>query len=258
MVDFVHCTRLMANPLHAYGYLRSGRSPEIGDFRTGPLRFRARKQDWLAIKEVLVLDEYACVDRVLDGISAPRILDIGANIGCFALRSLSAFPGASVASVEAASDTFEILAQNRALNPGCDWQVLNRGVWGSQGPLTIVRRGLALAHRVVEGVGDDAVQGITLQALVESLAWPRVDLIKIDIEGGEESVVPAAADVLRECPALLVEVHTDRIDAAPVLATLHSVYRHAWQLNDRLSAKPLYLWARDAFDLPRDAVPIRP
>lgn len=248
-VDFAWCSVLLRNPFMAYGFLRRGRLPEVARFRFGPLPFQARKQDWCVIREVVVADEYACIDRLLAGQAAPKVLDLGANIGCFALRVLSRIPRATVVSVEAAQDTFDVLRDNRSLNPGCDWTVLNYGVWGDDGPLTIQRRGLAMAHRVIEGEGAETVNGISLASLVQSLGWQRVDLIKIDIEGGEESVVPAAIDVLRATGTLIIEVHTDRIDSKPVLDTLRTVFPHAWQVNDRSSSKPVYVLSHAPLDL---------
>lgn len=255
-VEFVQCSTLLRNPFLAYGFLRSGRLPEVARFRVGPLQFQARKQDWCVIREVVVLDEYACIDRLLAGQDAPKVLDLGANIGCFALRVLSRFPRAAVVSVEAAQDTFTVLQDNRNLNPASDWTVLNYGVWGDDKPLTIQRRGLAMAHRVIEGEGLESVRGISLASLVQSLGWQRVDLIKIDIEGGEESVVPAAIDVLRATSALVIEVHTDRIDAGKVMDALRAVFRHAWQVNDRSSSKPVYVLSHAPLDLDGIGVPV--
>jgi len=255
-VDFVWCSVLMRKPFLAYGFLRSGRLPEVARFRMGPLQFQARKQDWCVIREVVVADEYACIDRLLAGQAAPKVLDLGANIGCFALRVLSRFPGAAVVSVEAAQDTFAVLQDNRNLNPACDWTVLNYGVWGEDRPLTIQRRGLAMGHRVIEGEGVESVRGISLASLVQSLGWQRVDLIKIDIEGGEESVVPAAIDVLRATSALVIEVHTDRIDSRPVMDALRAVFSHAWQVNDRGSSKPVYVLSHTPLNLDRLGVQV--
>jgi hypothetical protein len=106
-----------------------------------------------------------------------------------------------------------------------------------------------MAHRVIEGVGAESVRGISLASLVQSLGWQRVDLIKIDIEGGEESVVPAAIDVLHVTNTLVIEVHTDRIDSKPVIDALRAVFSHAWQVNDRGSSKPVYVLSHAPLNL---------
>ena len=247
--DLINCTLMMRNPYQAYGYLRSGMNPQIGEFKLGGLRFRARKEDWIAIREVLIEDEYLCVERLIPKNSEPRVLDLGANIGSFALRVFMHCPDAQIASVEAAEDTFQILKDNRHLNSGSNWHALNFGVWRDDGPLTLMRRGISVGHRVIEGAGDDVVQGISISTLLGNLGWEKVDLIKMDIEGGEEAVIPAALDVLRKTRFLIVEIHSDRIDAEPVISALQSIYEYHWQLNDRKSSKPLFVMANESLDL---------
>lgn len=217
------------------------------------MSFRARKEDWVAIREVLVADEYSCIDGLFSPDYAPRVLDLGANIGSFALRVFLRFPMAQVVSVEAASDTFQILEANKLANNSLHWQVLNNGVWRDDGPLTLMRRGISVGHRVVEGAGEDHVQGISLNTLLDGLGWDRVDLIKMDIEGGEEAVIPAAQDALRRTRVLIIEIHSDRIDPVPVLSVLRPIYSSYWQLNDRKSSKPLYLMTNESLDLGVDA-----
>ena len=67
--------------------------------------------------------------------------------------------GAQVVSVEAAADTFEVLEANKSANSSKNWEVMNFGVWSEDGPLTLMRRGISVSHRVVEGRGSDAIDG---------------------------------------------------------------------------------------------------
>lgn len=247
--NLFYCTRVMGNPVVAYGFLRRGHQPEAGSFRLGKVRFQARKGDWIAVREVLINDEYACITRLLGPEATPRVLDLGANIGSFALRMFLHCPGAQVASVEAAKDTFDVLRANKELNPAFDWQVFHNGIWRSDGPLGLVRRDISVSHLVTEGEGDDAVEGIALDTLLKRLGWDRVDLIKMDIEGGEEAVVPAAIEVLRRTRFLIIEVHNDRIDSCNVTANLKALYRNWWQINDRTASKPLYLLSNERLEL---------
>lgn len=247
--NLYHCSRLIDHPSRAYGFLRRGHQPEVGSFHLGDLRFRARKGDWVAIREVLINDEYSCVAQILGNKKSPHILDLGANIGSFALRVLRHCPSAQVASVEAANDTFQILKGNRELNPSARWQVFNNGIWGQDGPLRLDRRGSSLSHRVTEGEGDDAIDGIALPTLVAKLGWEAIDLIKMDIEGGELAAVPVAASVLERSRFLIIEIHKDRIDPKPVLDTLRSIYRHCWQIGKRITNKPLYVMTNETVQL---------
>lgn len=247
--DLGACTRLMGNPFLAYGYLRAKHNSHMGSFRVGSLHFQGRKEDWVAIREVLVGDEYSCIDRLFPPSAEPRILDLGANIGCFALRVFLRYSMAHVASVEAAGDTFQVLEANKQANASLSWQVFNNGVWCDDGPLILMRRGIPAGHRVVEGGTGDVVRGISLDSLMNRLHWTSVDLIKMDIEGGEERVIPAAESILQRTRVLIIEIHSDRIDPVPILNVLRSTYANHWQINDRTSNKPLYIMANELFDL---------
>lgn len=254
--DLVTCAQMMRKPWQCYGYLRSGRQPEIGQFRFKGMSFLARKEDWVAIREVLVEDEYQCVDDLFDGDSEPRVLDLGANIGSFALRVFARCPSASVVSVEPADDTFAILRQNHQTNKHLSWELVHAGVWSDDRPLSLMRRGISVGHRVVAQDAGDTVSGIALQTLIDKLGWEAIDLIKMDIEGGEESVIPSAESVLKKTQTLIVEVHSDRIDPAPVISVLARAFSYRWQLNDRQSSKPLYILANRQLNLRGLAQPI--
>lgn len=247
--DYVRCIKLMNSPSSAYGYLRSGLEPEIGSFHLGVCNFQARKEDWLAIKEVLIQDEYLCIESLLADQESPKVIDLGGNIGCFALRVFIFAPNARIASVEAAADTFDVLKTNQELNTFFNWTLFNNGIWSHEEALSLMRRGISMGHRVIENGDGDVVQGMTLHSLIKKLDWDTVDLIKMDIEGGEEKVIPCALDVLKQTRFLIIEIHTDRINAKPVMEALHSVYSETWQLNERTSSKPLLVLTNDEIDL---------
>jgi len=69
----------------AYGFLKRDRKPEQILCSYKGVRFCARNGDWPAIKAVFLDDEYACLRRLFDHNEKPKILDLGAHIGSFAL-----------------------------------------------------------------------------------------------------------------------------------------------------------------------------
>ena len=243
------CARLMRQSYKAYGYLRAGMEPFVGHFEFCGISFVGRKEDWAAIREVLVEDEYSCVSLLLPANGEQRVLDLGANIGTFAMRVFSHNRASRIVSVEAAEDTFTILHENKKLNPVLSWEVINKGVWREDGPLTLMRRGISVGHRVIDGQGEEAIIGVSLQSLINELGWEFVDLIKMDIEGGEEAVIPSALDILRKTRFFIVELHSDRIDIAPLMKSLREIYTHNWLLNSRKSLKPLYIMTNEDLDL---------
>jgi len=242
--DLISAAWLMRNPIAAICFFRSKKNVNgYAKFRVGRFDLHARKQDWPGIREIFIEDEYEVLDAIRLGAEAPRILDIGANIGGFALRAFQHWPMAEVVSVEAAPDTYEILQANRCANACLAWQALNAGVWGSDGTLVLDRKPLSISHRVSQGGNGEFIPSITLATLLDRIGWQAVDLMKIDIEGAEEIVIPAASDVFRKTGILIVEIHNDRINPQPVYRTLASVFRYCWQLNQRFSNKPVLILA---------------
>lgn len=247
--DLIKCAGIMCNPFDSYGYLRTWKDKKIGKFKFSDLRFQGRREDWPGVREVLIDDEYSFIKQIIQPARELYILDLGANIGSFAIRFFSEYPLSQIASVEPAFDTFQILESNRKLNPRYKWHALNYAVWSKKLSLNILRKNISAGHRVVEGSGSETIQGVTLSCLLEILNWNHIDLIKMDIEGGEAEVVPFALDVFRITETLIIEIHTDRINAEPVLSALKKVYQYVWQLNDRTSSKPLLVLSNQKLDL---------
>lgn len=248
--NLFYCTQIMGDPIHAYRYLRRGLNPQIGSFHLGQIKYLARKGDWIAIREVLVNDEYNVVSNIFNDNESPRVVDLGANIGSFAIRLFSHCPTATVASVEPAKDTFDILQQNKDLNPSLNWLVFQNGIWESDATLSLFRRGISISHRVTGGPGDENVSGISLDSLLKCLEWDEVDLIKMDIEGAEEVVIPSALEALRKTRFLIIEIHSCPLHASDIISTLESIYNNCWQINNRSASKPLYLLTNEVSKFP--------
>ena len=214
---------------------RLDRSPErLGAFRFRSLPFSARAADWLAVREVLVEREYGFVADVLAGSRAPVVVDVGANIGTFALFVFSLFPDAVVRSFEPSSTTFVVLDANRRANPGLDWSCQRAAAHAADGTAPFVNAPFTTSSRLGAG-GDEDVPTLSLDSIVTG----PVDLLKLDVEGAEEAVLDGREDVLRRVGSVVVEVHPDRCDEQRVVRVLESVYEHVRAVAGRRSTKPL-------------------
>jgi FkbM family methyltransferase len=136
---------------------------------------------------------------------APRLLDLGANIGLAALRFKSLFPDGTGVAVEADPDAFAALERNLAANRIDGVRTLHRAVWDHAGSIPFHREG-GDAGRVVEISGDGtlAVETVVPEALFGEEGF---DLLKLDIEGAEARVLPALAAYLSRVDRIFVEVH---------------------------------------------------
>lgn len=152
-----------------------------------------------------------------DGVVA---LDIGANIGVYTLDMARLMTDwGSVLAFEPQERLFYALAGNIALNNAFNARPVCAAVGattetiripqpdyrraGSFGSISLRRED----DRQEAGQPLDYAAGVpVVQVTVDSLNLPRVDLLKIDVEGMELDVLAGAAETIARCrPALFVE-----------------------------------------------------
>lgn len=162
----------------------------------------------------------------LDGLLKPGMVfvDVGANDGYYTLfASRRVGPGGRVVSVEPSSRERGHLERNLARNGIGNVEIVPAALGAAAG-----HADLHLAHGVHTGhntlgrfAHDDVVPARvervpleTLDAVVTRLALPRVDVIKIDVEGGEANVIAGARAMLAKMrPVLMMEVSDGALQA---------------------------------------------
>jgi FkbM family methyltransferase len=145
------------------------------------------------------------IAAVLDAAAAPTILDVGANIGLFGVFALSRWPGARMTAYEPDPSNLRVLtctaAANRARN---GWSVVGAAVSNACGEMSFVPELGAMAHKAHGHEGG----AITVPAVdLFEQQGDGVDLIKMDIEGGEWAILadPRLADL--KARAIRLEWH---------------------------------------------------
>lgn len=121
------------------------------------------------------------------------VLDIGANVGSFALWAALRWPGSAIHSFEPNPGTFEYLKRNTTANP--DIHCNNTAVFPTrEKKATFLSRfagdgeaGLAAysCDTFREGMQRDSYE----VDVVSPETLPRGDIVKLDIEGGEAAVL---------------------------------------------------------------------
>lgn len=133
------------------------------------------------------------------------IIDGGANIGAASLYLLNRYPTARVVAVEPDPANLELCRLNLA--PYGDRVVLIHGaIWKSEGRLTLETG----RQEWVSSVRDDpsgSIEAFTMPSLIAK-AGGRVDLLKLDIEGGESAIFgPNASEWLPSIRNIAIELH---------------------------------------------------
>lgn len=139
---------------------------------------------------------------------APRILDCGANIGLASLYYKRRYPAARITAFEADPAIAAMLADNLRANAAGDVEVESAAVWTSDGEVTFQSEG-ADSGTVASLAGEMSGRPVEVRAvrLARWLEAEPIDLLKLDIEGGEAAVLEDCRAHLANVRALLLEIH---------------------------------------------------
>lgn len=202
-----------------------------------PLRLRTATSDCDVAAGSLVDDEYARIDC-----SNPSVIvDAGANIGTSAIAFARRYPQAKIFAIELEAENFHLLTLNT--QPYANIVPIRAALAATAGDKTVLDRmtgpwGYTIAPTSAPtGATGQQVPGLTLDGLMQAHALEKIDLLKIDIEGGEKEIFETGGAWLDHTDVIAAELH-DRIcpgcDRAFYLAT--SAYRHFEKHRDKVIA----------------------
>lgn len=184
-----------------------------GDWRTFaatlPLRFDLPGGIACSIVEEVLGGEY---ESGLDGTNL-RIVDVGANVGAFAVWAVHRWPGSTVDAFEPHPGTFALLQGNvgrypmirchqAAVAPGACSNALLFARGAGDGQAGLVASLATTFTPEVLAAGE-----VIAVPIVSPGALPPADVVKVDVEGAEADIL-CAAD-LSQASLLLVEFQND-------------------------------------------------
>lgn len=144
------------------------------------------------------------------------VLDLGAHIGRYSVIAgkLVGDTG-KVIAVEADPDNYELLRLNIKSNSleGIVYAI-NAAAWKEVTMVTLFRDTFSGRHSVTKRTDNHVkVNTITLSELVRQYNLPKIDWMKVDIEGAEYDVLMGAKDVInsKKIKFMLLEVHTNQM-----------------------------------------------
>jgi FkbM family methyltransferase len=199
-------------------YLGPGRFPRERRVRLRLRAFGRSFSCWisdytqlLVVREIFVDEDY----RIEQPLSPQTIVDLGSNMGASLIYFRLRYPTARIVGVEPDPLVFSALRRNVAPFHGIE--VLNAAVASSTGEMPFFRYPrYSWASSLVPIWGTDAtkltVEAKSLDDLLDDVGLESVDLLKIDIEGGEWDVLPSVRE-LGKVRAIIGEIH--RVGTAP-------------------------------------------
>lgn len=165
---------------------------------------------------------------------AGTVLDIGAYVGFFTLIAALANRQAQVFAFEPLAAIHQRLIENVRRNGLANVECLNTAVGDEDGQarfffsMAALREGLPTSSSLSEGFMSDVpeltgidVPLLAIDSFVKARSISRVDLVKIDTETTEPSVLKGMRAVLaRDRPSIICEVLHGRADTAAIDAEL--------------------------------------
>jgi FkbM family methyltransferase len=136
----------------------------------------------------------------------PYIIDAGANIGLSILYFKKLYPQCKITAFEPDNKVFDVLQANIASFELQDITVYAKALWNETTTLQFYAEG-ADGGRIA--TPDDATQIVTIPTCrLRDFLHQKIDLLKIDIEGAETTVLEDCTDLLHNVENLFVEYHS--------------------------------------------------
>ena len=172
-----------------------------------PFCYRPGTTDLLVLEQVFLDGEYQVEPIAPESIE--YIVDLGSNIGVTAMFWAQRYPNARMVLVEPDPDNFKLLQRNTAaFKDRC--VLINAAVSDQRGEISFFRSDREYGHSILKGddsVSEIQVKTLTVSDVLSEAGFPRVDLLKMDIEGGEQIVMPTIATWKHSPRYLIAELH---------------------------------------------------
>jgi FkbM family methyltransferase len=181
----------------------------------GRLQYRLNRGDIQAMREVWLDETY----RLPADIGPVRtVVDLGANIGLASVYLCRRHDSRRLVAVEPVPANAALARENLALN-GIDADVLEAAVAATDGTVHFQLTEDSNLGRIAPS--GRAVRAISMHQLLERLpARTEIDILKIDIEGGEQELLLGDRSWLRRVRSIIVEFHPAVVDNARLIAVL--------------------------------------
>ena len=172
-----------------------------------PLLYRPGTSDVAVAWELFHEREYDCTRRW----EFDRVVDCGANVGMFMAFTvmqmgtrLRRYVG--VEPDRAAFGLLELQADNLKVNSR--GLLLQAAVWERDGEVRFDDRGPSWGRHVSQ-VGARRVRAMTIESILDEAGLEQCDLLKLDIEGGERTVLPRMRSWGPRVRTVVAELHGD-------------------------------------------------
>lgn len=187
------------------------RKPYLLSTRSGArCQVRPGSSDWWIFLEIFVFGIY---DRVNSDIrQATTIVDIGANVGFFAIYASTLNSTVRIHAFEPFPKNVGQMRANLSLNPNCHTHIHPLAVSDNAGLASLYfapgdDSGCSLNAPKAQSV---QVESININQVFETCGISQCDLLKMDCEGSELPILRAiSSDILQAIKSMIMEYHNE-------------------------------------------------
>jgi FkbM family methyltransferase len=171
---------------------------------------RSGTTDMAVINEAAILNPYirpGYLELPMDAV----VVDVGANIGDFAVQMAVLCPRGHVYAVEPVSNNIEMIALNKMLNGLANLHILHLALGSGEGEIEInLSGGQSSAFFKGGGRKTEKVRLTSLECLMREQGIERIDLLKLDCEGAEWDILPCSTNLFPKIRQICMEFHLAR------------------------------------------------
>jgi FkbM family methyltransferase len=180
------------------------------------LHYRLNRGDMQSIREVWIDECY----RLPFDLTPDRLVDLGANIGLASLWFAHRYGCSSIIAVEPSPDNARLTRLNLEQNE-VRAEVIEAAVGASDGTALFEDAGDSNLGHLNGTAGGRPVTMISMETILGRLPpGADVDLVKMDIEGGEGPLLAENLGWLERVRSLIAEFHPPLIDHAMLVRTI--------------------------------------
>ena len=177
-----------------------------------PVTIRTNSSD-LDVVMVSLRGELDDVFAAVPTLEHDFIIDAGGYIGTAAISFARAYPDATIVTIEPSRDNFALLSRNVKSYPNI--HPVNAALNNEAGTMTLRNRGTGQSGFTIVAQPDDrpdssvlhVVDCVTVPDLMAKFGKRGVDILKLDIEGGEFALLSEKPGWIADVRALCIELH---------------------------------------------------
>lgn len=169
---------------------------------------RTRTSDVRCFEKILLAKEYETPFPT----NPQTIVDAGANIGLATLYYAQEYPEAKIISIEPEHSNFQLLKRNCASLPNVT--LIEGALWDKETSLAIQdakaeKWGFSVAESsATPSTESPEIKAVTIPSLLSKFDRPRIDILKLDIEGAEYMLFKNNAESwLGAVEQIVIELH---------------------------------------------------